>query len=605
MLENISINELKKLNNEQLDSLANEIREVIIQTVSKNGGHLASNLGVVELTIAIHKVFDSPKDKIIFDVSHQSYTHKILTGRLAEFKNLRKYKGLSGFTKYSESVHDAYEAGHSSTAISAGLGYLEAKKNFPSEIGDVIAVVGDASIANGLSFEALNYLGAHPEQKMIIILNDNEMGISKNVGSLAKRYNEIRARGKMRLIRKITPMMVKKVLKSAFFDFKLFHSLGFQYFEKIDGHNIKELIQYLTYAKNSKQSVVLHIVTKKGKGYLKAENDKSGNWHGVGPFDIDTGEPLMVDERVTYGKIIANYLLDYVKSNENGQLIRVITPAMALGSGLESFMNSCPHQFIDVGLAEENAAVMASSMAHANLVPILFCYSTFLQRAYDELLHDIGRTSEHVIICVDHAGIVSSDGDTHQGIFDLAYLNSIPNLMILSPKDASDALGMMKYAIEAAKGPVVIRYSKEKTANCNQITLFKPEWEIIKEGKTVVITYGILVNEVKKYIEEDNLDVGLINAQVLSMVDENIIDDLISKKTKFIVYEEVIANGSLTDSILRYCHQKNKKIEIKSVLLPNSYLETGSRLELMKTYNIAKEDLMKAIGEEDATKSNG
>lgn len=605
MLENISITELKKMSNEQLESLADQIREAIIKSVSINGGHLASNLGVVELTMAIHKIFDSPKDKIIFDVSHQSYTHKILTGRYNQFENLRKFKGLSGFTRYSESVHDAYEAGHSSTAISAGLGYLEAKKEFPEEIGDVIAIVGDASIANGLSFEALNYLGAHPEQKMIIILNDNEMGISKNVGSLAKRYNEIRAHGKMRLIRKITPMFIKKALKSTFFDFGLFQSLGFQYFEKIDGHNFKELEQYLTFAKNSSQSVVLHVVTKKGKGYLKAENDQSGNWHGVGPFDIATGKLLEVDEKVSFGNIISNHLVDYVANNTHGKLVRVITPAMALGSGLESFMNSYPNQFIDVGLAEENAAVMASSMAHANLVPILFCYSTFLQRAYDEILHDIARSNEHVIICVDHAGIVSADGDTHQGIFDLAYLNSIPNLTIFSPKDANDALGMIDYAIEKVTGPVVIRYSKEKIAKPTQITKFTPNWEVIKDGNIVVITYGILVNEVNKYIEEDSLTIGLINAQILSMVDEKIFDNLVDNHKKIIVYEEVIENGSLSDTILRYCHKKNKIANIKSISLPNSYLETGSRRELMEAYHISKEDLLKVIGEEDVTKFNG
>lgn len=597
MLKDISLEKLKSLNIDQLDSLSNEIREAIIKAVSENGGHLASNLGVVELTVALHKVFNSPVDKIIFDVSHQSYAHKILTGRLDDFKNLRKFNGLSGFTKYSESIHDVYEAGHSSTAISAGLGYLEAKKSFPNEIGEVIAIVGDASITNGLSFEAINYLGEHTEQKMIIILNDNEMGISKNVGSLAKRYNEIRARGKMRLIRKITPLWLKKALKSNFYDFKLFHSLGFQYFEKIDGHNIKELIQYLTYAKNSKQSVVLHVVTKKGKGYKFAEEDISGVWHGVGPFDIETGKQLSLSDKVSYGKVISDYLSDYIEKSERGNLIRVITPAMALGSGLEKIMEKHPDKFIDVGLAEENAAVMASSMAHAGLVPVLFCYSTFLQRAYDEILHDIARPSEHVVICVDRAGIVSGDGDTHQGIFDLAYLNSIPNLKIFAPRCANDALGMLKYAIENENGPVVIRYSKEKIEEATDVTPFKPEWEVIRDGKDFIITYGVLVDEVIELIDKNNLNIGIINAQVLSTVDENIINELVRRGSKIITYEEVIENGSLTDGLYRYCYKNNKKLNIKSVILPNSYLETGTRDELMKEYKISKLELMKAIGE--------
>lgn len=310
MLEEINLIDLKKLNYEQLDSLAKEIREEIITVVSKNGGHLASNLGIVELTIALHKVFESPKDKIIFDVSHQSYTHKILTGRYQSFASLRKFKGISGFTKYDESIHDAFEAGHSSTAISAGLGYLEAKKEFPDQIGDVIAVVGDASIVNGLSFEALNYLGDHKDQKMIIILNDNEMGISKNVGSLAKSYNNIRTKGKMRFIRKITPIKVKKALESTFYEINLFNSLGFQYFEKIDGHNLKELVKYLTYAKNAKESVILHIMTKKGKGYLPAEKDELGSWHGVSPFDIKTGiqkKILLIQHMVIFGRIFDKF----------------------------------------------------------------------------------------------------------------------------------------------------------------------------------------------------------------------------------------------------------------------------------------------------------
>ena len=377
MLEEINLIDLKKLNYEQLDSLAKEIREEIITVVSRNGGHLASNLGIVELTIALHMVFESPKDKIIFDVSHQSYAHKILTGRYKNFESLRKFKGISGFTRYDESIHDAFEAGHSSTAISAGLGYLEAKKEFPDQIGDVIAVVGDASIVNGLSFEALNYLGDHKDQKMIIILNDNEMGISKNVGSLAKSYNNIRTKGKMRFIRKITPIKVKKALESTFYEINLFNSLGFQYFEKIDGHNLKELVKYLTYAKNAKESVILHIMTKKGKGYLPAEKDELGSWHGVSPFDIKTGVQKNDSNNTTYGHLLAEYLIDFATNNNNGRLLRVITPAMTLGSGLENFAKTCTKQFIDVGIAEENATVMAASMAHAGLLPIYFVMRPF------------------------------------------------------------------------------------------------------------------------------------------------------------------------------------------------------------------------------------
>lgn len=575
MKEDFNLTDLKKLNNEQLDSLAQEIRQMIITTVSKNGGHLASNLGVVELTIAIHKVFDSPKDKIIFDVSHQSYTHKILTDRISQFKTLRKFKGLSGFTSYAESKHDAFEAGHSSTAISAGLGYLEAKKTFPEKIGEVIAIVGDASIVNGLSFEALNYLSNHKEQKMIIILNDNGMGISKNVGTLK----------------------TKKAIKTNLYDINLFTALGFQYFEKIDGHDFNELIKYLTYAKQATESVVLHVITKKGKGYAPAEEDLLGLWHGVGPFDIETGQFLENDKLTTFGEVIAKYLIEYTKTQENGRLLRVITPAMTLGSGLETFASNCPKQFIDVGLAEENATLLAASLAHAGLIPILFCYATFLQRAYDEIIHDIARTGEHVIICIDHAGIVSQDGDTHQGIFDLSYLNSIPGLTILSPSDASEALSMLKYSIEKCIGPVIIRYSKEKIANDFKITPYQPCWNLIGCGKVAVITYGVLYNEVKELMLKENLNITLVNASIISQLDEKVLENLIKKMTKIIVYEEVYYKGSLGDAILRFLNQKNLTANLKILAFKDTYLEVGSREELLKEYKISLNDLKKAIGD--------
>lgn len=597
MINNIDLKTIKNLSYEELDVLAKEIREEIISVVSKNGGHLASNLGIVELTIALHKVFDSPKDKIIFDVSHQSYTHKILTGRINEFKNLRKFEGVSGFSKYNESVHDVYEAGHSSTAISAGLGFLEAKKTFPNEIGDVIAVVGDASIVNGVSFEALNYLGYRKDQKMIIILNDNEMGISKNVGSLAKSYDKIRTKGKMTFLRKITPLSIKKALKSTFYDIGLFNSLGFQYFEKIDGHNIKELVKYLTFAKNYKSSVVLHIITAKGKGYKFAEEDSCGKWHGVGPFDITTGEIIKTNDKISYGEILSEYLVKYVNSSENGKKIRVITPAMTLGSGLTTFANNCKNQFIDVGIAEESAAVMAGAMSRAGLIPIYFCYATFLQRAYDEIQHDIARPNEHVIFCIDHVGIVSDDGDTHQGIFDLSYLTSIPGITILTPKDGSEAISMLKYAIEELNGPVAIRYSKEKVSKEIELYEYKPKWDQLFDANKTVITYGILYNEVKKLIENSNLNVGLINASIINPLDEKLLLDLANFGKEIIVYEETYKNGSLGSLILNFYNKHNLKPNIKLLSLDETYLEVGKRSDLLQKYKISLEDLKKVIGD--------
>ena len=605
LLEDISIEELKKMSYEQLDELALLIRNKIIETVSQNGGHLASNLGVVELTIALHKVFDSPKDKLIFDVSHQTYTHKLLTQRYEAFARLRKFEGLSGFARYSESMHDAFEAGHSSTAISAGLGYLEAKKEYPDEIGEVVAIVGDASIANGLSFEAINYLGDHKKQKMIIIINDNAMGVSKNVGALARSYNHIRTKGKFRKLRNMIPLNIKKALKSTFYDINIFNSLGFQYFEKIDGHNIKEMVKYLTYAKNCKESVVLHIMTTKGKGYDFSEHDKTGRWHGVEPFDIQTGQFLTQIKGKSFGKSIASYLQQYIATADQGHLLRVITPAMALGSGLEELAKNCAREFIDVGLAEENAALMAASMSHAGLIPILFIYSTFLQRAYDELLHDIGRTNQHVILCVDRAGIVEQDGDTHQGIFDIAYLSSIPHFQILSPSTISQAVSMLKYAIEECSGPIAIRYPKQIVEEEIKEFVYRPKWDILQEGNVYVITYGRLLQDVQAYFKENSIHEGIVEASSILPIDTQCLDMVLAKGKKIIVYEEVIKAGCLGNQILQYLNDKNININIKLIALEQTYLETGDRFELMKKYKISLEDLKKAIGDTYAPKFNG
>ena len=564
MLDNINIDRLKQLNNKELDSLSEEIREYIIDVVSKNGGHLASNLGMVELTIALHKVFNAPFDKIIFDVSHQIYAHKILTGRKDEFVNLRKLNGISGFSKYSESEYDSFEAGHSSTAISAGLGYLEVKKDCPGLIGEVVSVVGDASIVNGLSFEGLNYLTMHPNMKMIIVLNDNEMGISKNEPT---------------------------------FNFSaLFSALGFEYYGIIDGHDISELVRYLEMAKSINKSVVIHVKTKKGKGYLPAENDENGMWHGVNGFNIETGELISNENFITFGHVLANHLIDCVNNLENGNKIKVITPAMSLGSGLEEFAKKCPNNFIDVGLAEENACLLAASIAHSGYVPVVFCYSTFLQRAYDQIVHDIARPNEHVIICIDHAGIVSNDGDTHQGIFDLGYLYSIPNITILSPNNFETTQSMMDYAINSVNGPVVIRYSKEKmNASYNNKIEFNPKWEICGSGNKTVVTYGILYNEVKQLVDENKINVKLINALTISPLDNEVLD-LISND-EIIVYEEVFQNGSLADRMLNYYNENNKFVKLKKLSLKNTFLETGTREELLKKYNISLDDLLKEIGD--------
>ena len=466
---------LKKMKIKDLEILAKDIRNFIVDKVSVTGGHLSSNLGVVDLTIALHKAFDSPKDKIIFDVSHQCYTHKILTGRAKEFDNLRKLDGLSGFQKRDESIYDSYEAGHSSTSISAALGMALARdkqhKNY-----NVVAVIGDGSMGNGLPYEAINHIGA-TKTKLIIILNDNEMSISKNVGGLHNSLDKIRAnhgyyeaKDRTRKFLKKIPIIgspisngigrikdsMKKIyLKEGF----LFEELGLRYYGPINGHDYKEMFDYFEMAKEETEPVIIHVITKKGYGYKPAEDDLVGAWHGVGPFNKETGEFLAKkDDLITWSEVISNNLINLTKKDND---LVVITPAMAGGSKLLKYKELFPNNFFDVGIAEEHALVLANGMSIEGLIPFVSIYSTFLQRGYDQVIHDIARMNTHVILGIDRCGIVGEDGETHQGIYDLTFLLPIPNLIIATPKDSIEA-GNLLYTALLSKRPFAIRYSRDK-----------------------------------------------------------------------------------------------------------------------------------------------
>lgn len=604
-LDHFDLSSLKTMTDKELTILAQAIRLKIMKTVSQNGGHLASNLGVVELTIALHQVFDSPFDKIIFDVSHQVYPHKILTGRAKDFDKLRTFQGLSGFAKRSESIHDAFDAGHSSTALSAGLGMSFARSEFPDQIGEIITIVGDASLPNGLSFEALNYLGANKNHKVIIIINDNEMSISKNVGALAKAFNRIRVKRPYAFINYLTPRFMKRFyrrikssIKTYVYNNQFFNALGFKYFEGIDGHDFEQLRRYLTFAKKSKESVVLHVKTTKGRGYRYAEEDNTGIWHGVGPFEIDSGTIKNFDiNKQTFGEIIANHIL---KITDNNSLIRVITPAMALGSGLQLFKWERPNQFIDVGIAEESAVVMAASMCQEGLKPIVFIYSTFLQRSYDQIIHDVARNRLPVIFCVDRSGIVDDDGDTHQGIFDIAFLRSIPYLTLTMPKDASEAKGLIDLAINHQDGPFVIRYPKYSLltdASIPSKAITYGTWEIILPlKKRTIISYGPDVSEILLKLETEALDesFGLINARFIKPLDHECMKKLINNQIEVIVYEQVIKTSSLSSAIL----ENYSQIKLISVSLPETFLETGKVQQLKQAYHISIDELINILKEE-------
>lgn len=562
---------LKKMSVFELEELSRNIRNFLIDKISITGGHLSSNLGIVDLTIAIHKVFNAPKDKIIFDVGHQSYTHKILTGRAHEFDKLRQYNGLSGFQKMSESIYDCYEAGHSSTSLSAALGYaivrdLDKKKH------NVVAIIGDGSIGNGLAYEALNHIGSL-NTKLIVILNDNEMSISKNVGAIHNTLDKIRSNFKNEKIKKV-PYLGKKIksgtklIKESFKKIYmkegyLFEEFGFTYYGPINGHDYDEMISYLEMAKKSNRPVLLHVITEKGKGYKYAESDIEGIWHGISPFDKETGIiKSKNDGLISWSEVISNHLIDIAKTNKD---IVAITPAMANGSKLNKFKEIYKDRFIDVGIAEEHALVMANSMAIAGKKPFVSIYSTFLQRGYDQVFHDIARMDSNVVIGIDRAGIVGEDGETHQGLYDIAFLNHIPNMIIAAPKNSSEAKGILEFAFNS-KHPFAIRYSKQRIEYNNEsIVISDYSWEEIKKGSdAVIITYGDFVNNAKiivNNLKKDKLNVGIINARFIKPIDTSMLDKIIKAKKPIIVYEEACLIGSLGSMISSYIVNSNTKIK--------------------------------------------
>ncbi len=606
---------LKKMKKKELESLATDIRSFIVEKVSKTGGHLSSNLGIVDLTIAIHKVFDAPKDKIIFDVSHQCYTHKILTGRAKYFDRLRKSNGLSGFQKRSESEYDAYEAGHSSTSLSAAMGMCLSRDHQHQKY-NVIAVIGDGSMGNGLAYEALNHIGS-TKTKLIIILNDNEMSISKNVGALHNNLDKIRANhkytgakedtknilNKIPLIGKpisnaignIKDSMKKLYLKDGF----LFEELGIKYYGPINGHDYNEMIAYLEIAKKEDEPVLIHVITEKGKGYKPCENDTSGSWHGTGPFDVETGKSLKKDDKlITWSEVISNHLIKLTKQNKD---LMVITPAMASGSKLLKYKELFPKNFIDVGIAEEHALILANGLSLNGVIPFVSIYSTFLQRGYDQVIHDIARMKSHVILGIDRCGIVGEDGETHQGIYDLTFLLPIPNLVIATPSNSVEAGNLLYTAIKNNK-PFAIRYSKDK------LLFDKPKYETLKIGswiklhdgkEGVIISYGYLINKalMVRDILKDKYDIGVVNALFQKPIDEEMFDEILNKYDDIFVYEEQTIINSLGSYLLEYASLKGYKGRIHLFAIPDKYVEQASKEEELKILELDETSVSSRISE--------
>lgn len=601
-LKNIkSPQDIKSLSINDLTNLSEDIRKFILEKVSKNGGHLSSNLGVVELTVALHYVFNSPFDKIIFDVGHQIYTHKILTGRSEGFDNLRKLNGLSGFPKYSESEHDVFEAGHSSTSISALCGFIEAKR-LGSEMGEVIAVIGDGSFQNGLALSGLNFLSSLPKnQKAIIIINDNDMSISKNVGGLANSFNRMRVNRSYNAFKNRVPEGIKFILhpfkksiwRMVYKNNSMFNELGFKYIGPIDGHNIKELVKYLEFAKKHPKTVVLHVKTIKGKGYKPAEEDKIGFYHGLGSFDLETGKLLKQNPKdvESFSAVVSKSLNNILDKHPN---VNIITPAMGYGVGFENIDSKFHNRIIDVGIQEENAVVMASAMSRTGIIPIISTYSTFLQRAYDEINHDVARSNSHVVFLTDRAGLVPNDGNTHQGVFDVSMLLSIPNMIITSPSSKTEVDDLLELSVQSKK-PFLIRYPKgslnvlDETERVERIG----KWSVVNEyenADTVVITYGIYVNEFKEKLQ--GLNIGLINALFIKPMDYELINSL--KGKKIVVFEDAMRNASLGSEMILYSYKCKLNLDIIHYAI-DEFVDSGDIQELKDKYNLSVSKVIEEI----------
>lgn len=603
--------QIKNLSMKQLDVLAQDIRQFLIQNISKTGGHLSSNLGIVEITIAMHYVFSSPKDKMIFDVGHQSYVHKILTGRSTKFATLRKLNGLSGYQKRSESPHDCWEAGHSSTSLSAALGYTIAR-DVQHQNYEVIAVIGDGALAGGMSLEALNDIGAQ-KRKMIIIFNDNAMSISKNRGGVEKRITSIRSSHLYRSMKndiKVTLphnkmgdetlkvfSSIRDRIKSGLIDAPLFQEFNLDYLGPVDGHNIPALIKVFEAAKEHDGPIVVHVRTKKGKGYRYAEQDKIGQWHGVSPFNIQTGQPLMklpINEK-TWSNIISDGLIELAKKNKD---VVAITPAMAQGSKLLKFAKLFPDRFFDCGIAEEHAITMAGAMSLGGLRPFVSIYSSFLQRAYDQMNHDLGRMDLPVVIGIDRAGLVGDDGETHQGVFDISFLRSIPNLILSQPKDAQEAYDLL-YTAFAAKHPFCIRYPRGQTAVTDKIDFHLisiGSWErfdIGSDPKAIIISYGPDVDRIIHTIHENNLSMIVVNARFFKPIDQEMCKELFNLDLPIYVYETDVKIGGLSSAVLEYQNEIENHVHILGI--DDHYVQHGPIRSLRKKEHIDLESLFREI----------
>lgn len=615
MLEKIQKpNDIKKIPADQLPALAEEIREFIIESLSKTGGHLASNLGVVELTIAMHRVFDLPKDKLIWDVGHQSYTHKILTGRKDGFETLRREGGISGFPKRSESDCDVFDTGHSSTSISAGVGYVRARE-LKKENYSVVSIIGDGALTGGMAYEALNN-AASLKSNFIIVLNDNEMSITENVGGMSSYLSGLRTASAytdfkmdvtkaLNRIPGIGPGMVdamrktKSSIKQIIIPGMLFEDMGLTYLGPVDGHNIPQLIKTFQEAKRFEGPILVHVLTQKGRGYEPAMRHPA-RFHGAGPFDVKTGLPVG-KSNPTYTDVFSTVMR---KMGDRRKDVAAVTAAMMTGVGLKRFSNMFPDRCFDVGIAEEHAVTFAAALSLGGITPVVAIYSSFLQRAYDQIMHDVCMQNLHVVFAIDRAGLVGYDGETHHGIFDLSYLGSMPNMTILAPKNLWELSDMIKFAVDY-DGPIAVRYPRgEAYTGLKEfrapICLGKSE--VIHEGSRVaLLAVGSMVKmaeEVQKQLKERmDMDAALVNARFVKPIDEELLRSFADTYELVVTLEENVKDGGFGERVLAFAEEEDLPFGMEIIALPDRFIPHGSVLYQMKQVGFTPEDICGRIEE--------
>lgn len=601
--------DVKRLNETELRELAEEIRSFLIEKISHTGGHLASNLGVVELTIALYLAFDLPKDKIIWDVGHQSYTHKILSGRKDDFDGLRQYGGLSGFPKRKESPFDAFDTGHSSTSVSAGLGMAQGRDVLGEEYS-IVSVIGDGALTGGMAYEALNN-AARLKKNFIIVLNDNKMSISENVGGISRYLSNLRADEGYNLLKKNvagtlakvpmigndlvdTLLRTKNSIKQFLIPGMWFENMGITYLGPVDGHDVKGLAKIFSEAKKINHAVLIHVMTKKGKGYRPAERNPS-SFHGVEPFDIETGKPLGQKLYPSYTDVFSREICKIAETNEK---LVAVTAAMPDGTGLKRFSRLYPQRFFDVGIAEEHAVTSAAGMAAAGLKPVVVVYSSFLQRAYDQIVHDVCIQNLPVLFCVDRAGLVGSDGETHQGIFDLTYLSSIPNMSVIAPKNLWELREMLQFAVDY-DGPMAIRYPRGQAYRGLKEFLAPVEYKkseiLYEEDSIALLAVGSMVStaeHIRTKLKEEGHSCTLVNGRFIKPVDTDVVDYLARNHRCIVTLEENVLRGGYGERITDYVQKHYPAIRVVNIALPDAYVEHGNVSKLRSDLGIDSDSIL-------------